>query len=335
MPEPEARPATPLDEAVRWAVRFESGRATDADRQRFEQWRAQSPAHTRAWAEVQGLDQELGAMAGNRRRLVLDSLNLASERQAGQRRRTGIKLLGLGTLAASAGGAGFKLAQLGHGERLATGIGQRRALPLPDGTQLQLATATRAEIAFGPLRRIIHLQAGEIFADTGTDPHSPLRPRGFWVHARHLRLQALGTRFGVRVEAGSTRLYVASGRVAVHDPGLPAPRVASAGESLRIPDDPAQPLQTLPDEGLAPDSWTQGVLVVRRMPLPRFLAELSRYHDGPAIEAAASLRSLAVSGVFHLDGPDPVGRALTALQGSLALRIERSASGRIRVLGAG
>ncbi len=315
---------------LRWAVRFESGCATEADRRRFEQWRARHPGHEQAWREVQGLGQELAGLPGAARRLVRDSLDGAEQRLARQGRRNGIKLLGLGALAVLAGGAGLKAAQLSHGEQLATGVGERRSVVLPDGTRLQLNTATQAEVAYGPLRRTIHLHTGEILIDTGADPQGLAGPRDFWVHTRHARLQAIGTRFSVRVEESGTRLHVSSGRVAVHSPGF-LPHLTNAGEGVLVRPDPAHPLRPLADEGLDPESWARGALVVRQMPLPRFLAELSRYHAGPAIEADTGAAGLAVSGVFRLDGADPVGRALGALEGTLPIRVGRSAEGVIRV----
>ncbi len=126
----------------------------------------------------------------------------------------------------------------------------------------------------------------------------------------------------------ATRLYVTEGRVAIHvralDGTAPGPLdaiVATSGETHVLHAGQHRPVR-LPDEGLVPDAWTDGVLVARRMRLDAFVTELSR-QTGMPMECADDVAALRVSGVFQLDGPDPAGRALAAIARTLPVRVER------------
>lgn len=322
----------PLEQAAQWAVRFESGTATPDDQQRFERWRGACPEHAQAWAEVQGLTAELGQLSGGTRRLLRTSLQ-AEAQQGARRRRQGLKLLGLGAVAAATGGVAVHLGRLNLHQTIATLKGQRQRLALPDGTSLRVNTASRVDVDFGPLRRIVHLTEGEIYLETGTDARRLLPPRSFWVHTPLARLQGLGTRFNVRAGPTATRLHVEAGQVAVDRDGFPR-WLAGAGDSLQVQADEGRSrLRPLPRDGLQPQSWANGTLDVSGMALPAFLAELSRYHDGPVLQSDGAAARLTVSGVFQLDGVAPVERALRALQGSLPVRVRQDADGVLHVEG--
>jgi len=322
-----------LEQAAHWAARLESGTATEADRQHFEQWRGACLEHALAWAEVQGLTAELGQLSGSTRRLMRASLQGKAQQGARQRRRQGLKLLGLGAAAALTGAAAIHAGRLNHRQAVVTVAGQRQRLTLPDGTRLDVNTASRVDIEFGPLRRLLHLGEGEILVDTGDDDRRLLPPRAFWVHTPLARLQALGTRFNVRAGDSTTRLHVAAGQVALHRDGFERV-VAAAGDALLVQAEAGRTgLRPLPRDGLQPQSWADGSLDVSAMALPAFLAELSRYHAGPAIRFDAPAARLTISGVFHLDGSAPVERALRALQGSLPVRVRQDADGVYRVEG--
>lgn len=331
-PHPATSPDELMDQAIRWSVRLESGQATPADHDALERWRRQSPGHERAWREVQGFAQELAAIPPNGKRLLQDSLATSEQMRARQRKRGSLKLLGIGVVGLLGGGAGLQALRLSHSVQVATRIGQRRSLVLPDGTALHVNTGSSVQVAFGPLRRILHLQDGELLVETGADPASLARPRGFWVYTRHARLHAVGTRFSVRVAGAGTRLHVSEGQVDVHTTGF-GPHPARAGDTVQIDAGPEQPLRKTADQGLDQEAWVDGHLVVRRMPLPQFLAELARYQDGARLQADARASALKVSGVFRLDGPDPVGRALATLELGLPVRVRRDAAGQVVVLG--
>ncbi|WZB74169.1 FecR domain-containing protein [Achromobacter insuavis] len=81
---------------------------------------------------------------------------------------------------------------------------------LPDGSRVWLNTASAFNRDFQPGLRRLHLVAGEILIETGTDKDRP-----FVVDTAEGRLRALGTRFTVRQEADATLLAVYQGAVEI------------------------------------------------------------------------------------------------------------------------
>lgn len=189
-----------------------------------------------------------------------------------------------------------------------TAVNQRRVVPLDDGTQLTLNTNSAVNIAYDGAQRRIELLAGEIFIATGKDAAQ----RPFFVDTPHGSLQALGTRFSVRLHEQYASAGVLEGAVAV------------------LADDGVQRLVLRPGEGahfdgtgvhrqaLAPygGAWLNGMLVARDMRLADFLAELSRYSGHP-LSCAPAIAGLRVSGSYPLADVDAI---LDAVGASLQLR---------------
>ena len=189
-----------------------------------------------------------------------------------------------------------------------TAVNQRRVVTLDDGTQLTLNTNSAVNIAYDGARRRIELLAGEIFIATGKDAAQ----RPFFVGTPYGSLQALGTRFTVRLHEQYASAGVLEGAVAV------------------LADDGAQRLVLRPGEGahfdgtgvhrqaLAPygGAWLNGMLVARDMRLADFLAELSRYSGHP-LSCAPAIAGLRVSGSYPLADIDAI---LDAVGASLQLR---------------
>ncbi|QKY05365.1 sigma-70 family RNA polymerase sigma factor [Janthinobacterium lividum] len=189
-----------------------------------------------------------------------------------------------------------------------TAVNQRRVVTLDDGTRLTLNTSSAVNIVYNGEQRRIQLLAGEIFIATGKDAAQ----RPFFVDTPHGSLQALGTRFTVRLHEQYASAGVLEGAVAV------------------LADDGGQRLVLRPGEGahfdgsglhrqaLAPygGAWLDGMLVARDMRLADFLAELSRYSDHP-LACAPAVASLRVSGSYPLAD---VSAILDAVSASLQLR---------------
>ncbi|MFZ4873484.1 FecR family protein [Janthinobacterium sp. Mn2066] len=189
-----------------------------------------------------------------------------------------------------------------------TGINQRRVVMLADGTELTLNTNSAVNIEYSGQQRRIALLAGEIFIATGKDA----RHRAFFVTTPYGSLQALGTRFTVRLHDSYASAGVLQGAVAVLDDEGGQRLVLHPGEGARY-DRIALHRQALPAYGGA---WLNGMLVVRDMRLADFLAELSRYSAHP-LGCAPSLAKLRISGSYPLAD---VGAILDTLCASLQLR---------------
>ncbi|MGK5066692.1 FecR family protein [Janthinobacterium sp. RT4P48] len=189
-----------------------------------------------------------------------------------------------------------------------TGVNQRRVVTLADGTQLTLNTHSAVNVDYSGAQRQIQLLAGEIFIATGKDAAQ----RPFFVGTPHGSLQALGTRFTVRLHDGYASAGVLEGAVAVLAGDGGQRLVLHPGEGAHF-DSASSHRQTLAPYGGA---WLNGMLVARDMRLADFLAELSRYSDHP-LGCAPAIAGLRVSGSYPLADVDAIVDAVSA---SLQLR---------------
>ena len=189
-----------------------------------------------------------------------------------------------------------------------TGVNQHRVVSLNDGTQLTLNTSSAVNVDYSGAQRRIELLAGEIFIATGKDAAQ----RPFFVDTRHGSLQALGTRFTVRLHQQYASAGVLEGAVAVLAGDGAQRLVLHPGEGAHF-DGTGLHRQALAPYGGA---WLDGMLVARDMRLADFLAELSRYSDHP-LGCAPAIAGLRVSGSYPLAD---VGAILDAVSASLQLR---------------
>jgi len=166
-----------------------------------------------------------------------------------------------------------------------------------------------------------------VYVRTGPDTGAVWGRRAFWVEAPQARFEALGTRFGVRQQGDEARLSITEGRVAIHV-GQARALIAQAGDGYVMR---AEEVRRVLDRSFEADAWTDGALVAKQMRLDAFLAELARYRGAPLF-CDAQVAAMKVSGVFQIDGLDPVGRALDAMVRTLPVRLEHGTDGTVTVV---
>lgn len=311
-----------LDQAIAWAVRLGSGSVDSQVHEACNAWRAAHPTHEQAWQRVQSVEDAFRQVPPANGALAHGALQAATRMRTAQGRRRALGVMSVLGLAVTGGALGlvvWREAPWVQRTDYATAIGERKRVMLADGTELNLNTGSEVQVVFSPRRRLIVLRRGELFVRTGADTGAMLGHRAFWVEAPHARFEALGTRFGVRQEESETRLSMTEGRVAIHAGDAPAV-IAQAGDGYVIRANTAEP-QRIVDRSFESDAWTDGALVAKQMRLDAFVAELARYRGAPLL-CDADVASLRVSGVFQLNGPDPVGRALEALVRTLPVRLQ-------------
>ena len=299
-----------VQEAADWALAMQYDAPSEADRQAFERWRQQSPAHEAAWARAQAVFDTFGQVPASLGSEALKSL----ERNEGRRRR--LRLLGMLLVAAPAGWLAWRHAPWREWSAdEATATGERKTLRLPDGTRLVLNTASAVDIAFTDTQRRIRLVAGEILVATHADLSAT--PRPFLVDTPYGGVQALGTRFSLRrMEDGRLcRVAVFEHAVEVR-PLAGASRILHAGEQADFGVAGVQ-LPVAADRTAA--LWEHGTLLAKDMPLGEVIAELARYRPG-VLRCDPVVAGMPVSGALSLTDTDA---ALDLLARSLPLRIER------------
>ena len=289
--------------AAQWLVRLRDGALSAAEQQAFDAWRTSHPDHAEAWRRAELVCQTLA--------VVPPALRQPPQRPA---RRAGIKHLAvlIACAAPPVWLASKSDAWLSWRADLSTATGEIRKMTLPDGTQLALNTASAVDIAFDGARRLVTLHAGEIHVATASDP------RPLVVRSRSGSVRAIGTRFGVRHDAGlfSTRTQVAVTEGAVEivpAGGGPTARILRRGWQTSFDDRSIAAETAMPASAAG---WLQGVLIAERMPLGELLAQVARYRRG-VVRCDPAVAQLPVDGIFQLRDTD---RIFELLQLSLPVR---------------
>lgn len=302
---PPQNPEALERQAIAWMVRLQAQPPSPKVQRACDHWRRASPAHENAWQSVQQtyalMRQSFLRLPGSESAPAMQALQRTAA-LSGRRRSLG-RLAAL-ALAVAPGAwlARRELAWQRIGADYATATGERRDVTLPDGSRLTLNTDSAVRVRFDATQRLLLLDRGEIFVRSGADAASPGR-RPLRVETAHGRLEALGTRFSVRLlpdhAPPATRLGVEQGAVRLQPRALAngaRPIVAEAGQRWLMTRS-----QVLDDSSPALDihGWTEGLLVIQDMRLADFLAELARYHRGH-LGWDGDVAELRISGTYPL-----------------------------------
>ena len=187
--------------------------------------------------------------------------------------------------------------------------GERLSFTLPDGSRLLLNSDSAVDIAYDQGQRRLILQRGEVLVSTAHDPLG----RGFFVEVAQGRIQALGTRFSVRLHDERAEVEVYEHQVRLTPRHGQALLLDAGQRSVLTSQAASEPIPTTPGQ----DAWSNGLLVANRQRLDDFLAELGRYRQG-WLRCDPAIAGLRISGTFSIDDTDSALRALEA-----SLRVQR------------
>ena len=279
-----------LEAAATWYVQLNDGDSNEARTHAWRQWLKASPQHAAAWARVEKLQQQWAMVPPH---AALSSLGAAQTQ-----RRDVLKVLSL--LLAMGGGGWLAAEQVPYRAMLAqqrTRGGERRAMQLEDGSQLELNVNTALDVRYDAKVRAIQLYQGEILVR----PISGLQQRPFIVHTEDGSVLTRSTEFSIRKLARQTRVGVLQGSVEVRPQHHPD-RVLQlqASQQVNFDRDDFASAHALPVDSTA---WLQGMLSVNDWQLGDFVEELGRYRQG-VLRCASSIRSLSISGAFRIDDTD-------------------------------
>ncbi|MDH0302655.1 MULTISPECIES: FecR family protein [unclassified Pseudomonas] len=284
-------------EATAWYYRLQAQDVTPAERQAFVAWQAQGAAHAQAWEEVIGL---LGALQAPARHLC--------EQQQAQwrapRRRAWTQLAGA---AAAVVMVGLLISQTPWLDRwradYSTSTGESRSVQLEDGSRIQLNTDSALQVELTAGERRVRLLRGEAWFEVTRDTARP-----FVVRSGDGLVRVLGTRFSVAHADGQTRVQLALGKVEVRAGGA-AQVLLQPGQAVEYTaSGPGAVHAFEPSRAFA---WRERQLVFSQQPLAEVVAELNRYWPGQTLVLGDTLRQRKVSGVFDIDKPDAVLKALS------------------------
>jgi len=315
-----------LRQAAEWFATLHDEHLSEAEHQRWREWIAASPAHARVWARVTAISQPFARATSAAPPQALRE-TLVKAQSAG--RRNVLRLLSLGGVMIGTGLLVRHTLPWQHWRNeyavaradYRTGIGERLHLTLPDGTRLDLNTATAMDVDYNASLRRIVLLAGEILVDSAPDNASP--GRALVVDTAGARLTALGTRFAVRGDGQDGHVAVFEGAVRISLANGVQQEVA-AGQQARFTTD-----DIIPDGHAesARESWTRGQLIADDISLATFVSELSRYTP-VAISISPSAAKLKIVGAYPIARPEQeVPLILAALESALPIRVEHAPEG--------
>ncbi len=191
----------------------------------------------------------------------------------------------------------------------ATMRGQRLAVALPDGSKLQLDTATQLHVTLYRQRREVRLAHGEALFQVQAK-----QGQAFDVLSGPVTVTVVGTQFSVRntlAQDGQLRVAVQHGHVRVA--GTRQEQVdLMAGQGVTA--DAAGNLSAV--ASLAPGSvapWRDGRITFDNVPLGAALAEFERYGDTGLVARDPAVARLRIGGSFSLTQLDRFAAALPQL----------------------
>jgi transmembrane sensor len=177
-------------------------------------------------------------------------------------------------------------------QHFSSGIGERRTVPLADGSVISLDAASEVLVRYSTEQRTLHLVRGRAKFDVAKDPHRPFR-----VHAADREIVATGTAFSVEIVQKEVRIVLYEGQVSVVGPS-PSERTAlSPGHELIAPISVAR-VQIRPVDATRALSWESGRLEFVDEPLASALERVNRYTRTPISIGDTAAASVRISGIF-------------------------------------
>jgi transmembrane sensor len=288
------------EQAVHWLLEMQQGPLNPRQQHAWQQWVDAHSEHRRAWEHIQRVNSRLRGLSSPLAHAALNAPKSGSRRQALKL----LLILGAGSAVTWGMREHNPLPSLLADYR--SPIGQRRKVPLDGGGQLQLNTASAADVRVDGSQRLIRLLEGEILLSTA---------QAFEVRTAQGVLKAQGARINVRQFADRTQIAMFEGQVELTANGR-APITLPMARQLSFSATSISPAQALDANSGA---WADGMLVAAHMRLGDFLDELGRYRSGQ-LHCDAKVADLLISGTYPLDDSE---RILDLLEISLPVKVKR------------
>ncbi len=298
-------------EAARWALRHP---LSAQERVALEAWLAAHPHHPGALLRAQAALSSIG------RAIAPATAPVAEEAPVPATRSRRWILAGAGSIAAAAAVTAAIGLRGPSPDRVATGPGEIRRMPLADGSIAAMDAESELRIALAKDARRIDLRRGQVWFQVAKD-----RQRPFIVDAGIAKVQAVGTAFSVTRTSAGVRIAVTEGRVAIWaSDASGAVSILDAGEFAAFRSD-----GTAPVTGSAPSAierslaWREGEIALEGETLDEAVAAFNRYNQQQLVVRDAALGRERLVGLFQLN--NPVGFA-TTLEATLDVEVAVTSS---------
>lgn len=195
-----------------------------------------------------------------------------------------------------------------------TAIGEQRMTELEDGSIVFLNTKSSLRTAFSASARDIYLNEGQALFQVKHDASRPFR-----VHTRAATIQALGTKFDVRLYDDRTSVAVVEGIVAVmpemngsvesqaQAPQPPTKVAAGEGTTISVT---GKISSSAPIDAAVATSWRRQQLIFRDETLGFIASEFNRYNSVVRLSVEANASGKRFNGVFNAHSPESLIRFL-------------------------
>jgi transmembrane sensor len=306
------------DQAAAWIARLRADDCSEQDRADFALWLAANPEHRRSMDSMLEMWEDLGA-SGLMPQQWSDHSNT---------RRSWI--MGAATLAAGLVLALTLIPQLSppsEQQQFQTRLGEQLVVDLSDGSQITLNTDSKLRVDLQTHQRKVELSRGEAYFNVARDAQRP-----FIVLAGNAEVRALGTAFNIYVHDGESHISVTEGVVRVTELNAPPSRVPDTAllyADQGIASKPAGLASLSVSNTTSVIAWRNGQIIADGMQLNQLVQELSRYHPQRIIIPDPELGQKTVSGVFQLEDPETI---LRALEHSFDVRSVALADGSVQLI---
>ncbi|MBI6955013.1 MULTISPECIES: FecR family protein [Pseudomonas] len=303
------------EQAASWFARAQDAPHDKAVQSALQAWLTQHPRHRQEYERLAQLWRAADFIPRQRLEALCQPepvRQLPRRRLLRQALAAGVAMVALGL-----GWTVWQYQQLNHQDMLGTGLGERRQVELPDGSRLELNSATQVQVMFSPGQRHVRLDAGEAMFIVAHDSGRP-----FVVSTAQGNVTVTGTRFDVRQDPNRTRVAVEQGSVKVQG-AAESLALLTAGQGSHI-DAQGKVAAPYAIDAKALTAWRQGKLVFDNAPLSDVVAEVSRYRARPLHVASGKAAALRLSSTFSTDDPDALLRALPSI---LPVRVKNLADG--------
>ncbi|MDH6269595.1 transmembrane sensor [Rhizobium sp. SG_E_25_P2] len=315
-------------EAAEWVIRLGGDSPDVQARASFQRWRSQSVYHAEAfefaqntWGDLAGLREAPGLLSFDRVSSKPDTERLLAHMSMPRAPRR--SLWSRAGIAAICLAAVIGVSSFWYGSPMTMMIadyrtlpGEQRSVTLPDGSVVDLSSASAIALHFSDRERRVELLEGAAYFTAAPKAGGENRP--FVVEGAEGTATALGTQFVVDRLPDAVEVTVVEHEVRVNltDPDhQTASAILAPGQSVRYSARSGLGKVQEKDVELAA-AWRQGKLVFDRVPLADVVAELNRYRRGRIVIANPTLANRTVSGVFETRD---LGRALATITHELGI----------------
>ncbi|MCH7315584.1 FecR domain-containing protein [Acinetobacter sp. ANC 3882] len=298
-----------LEQAIAWLMRMQERELSLEELEQLQKWQQESSLHQKVWQKALLLQSKFSDVPIEVAIPVVQKVSYSSKQYDK-------KYLWLLALFPIFSGLYLTSQQQQWFADYRSGIGERKSIVLPDGGKLLLNAASAIDVEYTDHQRKIILRKGEIWIET---QHDSLN-RPFIVTTQQGTVQALGTKYLVKMMPESSYVTVTKGKVLVSPYQSQQKQIVEIKQQLSFDKQKIDKIKPLDESHIA---WTKGFLMVNDLTVKEFISRLQPYQKG-LIRVDAEIENIKISGTYPIDD---LPKVYAMLEQTYALKVEQYAGG--------